>query len=149
MGFVLMKMLMVALALSAIYCLPVYAQSLWVSGNDFLRLCEAPKGEYEIACGYWLLGVQHGMQLEDQFRPEHKNSSAEDAVAKTRQAQLTKLGIGPSVSFPVGNLCLADSVTNAQIKLVVIKYMKDHPTQLNTHAGLLVVAALKDAWGCR
>ncbi len=143
-----LKKLIVALALSAIYCLPVYAQSLWVSGNDFLRLCEAPKGEYEIACGYWLLGVQHGMQLEDQFRPEHKNSSAEDAAAKTRQAQLTKLGMSPSVSFPVGNLCLADSVTNAQIKLVVIKYMKDHPTQLNTHAGLLVVAALKDAWGC-
>src|SRR5437588_713266 len=79
-----LKKLIVALALSAIYCLPVYAQSLWVSGNDFLRLCEAPKGEYEIACGYWLLGVQHGMQLEDQFRPEHKNSSAEDAAAKTR-----------------------------------------------------------------
>jgi hypothetical protein len=59
-GFVLMKKLIVVLALSAVYCLPIYAQSLWESGSDFLRLCEAPKGEYEVACGYWLVGVQHG-----------------------------------------------------------------------------------------
>lgn|SRR5208282_1701539 len=123
--------------------------ALWESGNDYLRLCEAPKGEYAVvACGYWLVGVQHGMQLEDQFRREHKSSPAEVAAAKAQVDQLNKLGIKPSASFPAGDLCLPDSVTNAQIRLVVVKYMKDHPTQLNTHAGLLVVAALKDAWAC-
>jgi hypothetical protein len=122
---------------------------LWASGNDFLRLCEAPKGEYEAACGYWLVGVQHGMQLEDQFRPEHKSSSAEVAINKVRVEQLARAGKKPSVSFPNGDLCIPDSVTHSQMRLVVIKYMKDHPTQLNSHAGLLVVAALKDAWVCQ
>jgi|ERR1700687_2112165 len=123
--------------------------TLWASGNDFVRLCETPKGEYEGVCGYWLMGVQQGMQLEDQIRPEHKSSPAEIAAAKALFAQLTKEGIKPSVRFPNGDLCIPDSVTPTQTRLVVIKYMKDHPTQLNTHAALLVIAALKDAWGCQ
>jgi hypothetical protein len=123
--------------------------ALWASGNDFLRVCEAPKGEYEIACGYWLLGVQQGMQLEDQARPRHKNSPAEDAAGRLQMAQFAKMGIKPGVSGPDGDVCIPDSVPNAQVRLVVIKYMKDHPASLNTHAGVLVVAALKDAWVCQ
>src|ERR1700719_4365747 len=75
--------------------------ALWVSGNDFLRLCEAPKGEAaETACGYWLVGVQHGMEVEDQSRPQHKNSPAEDAAGRRQIAVFAGLGIKPVVSGP-------------------------------------------------
>jgi hypothetical protein len=64
-------------------------------------------------------------------------------------ADLAKLGIKPIVVVPIGNACIPDEIRNNQLSLVVIKYMKDHPDKLTTHAALLAIAAIKTEWECQ
>jgi hypothetical protein len=47
------------------------------------------------------------------------------------------------------NACVPDGVTNGQVKLVIIKYMKEHPGNLDIDAGGLAIVAIKLAWPCR
>jgi Ssp1 endopeptidase immunity protein Rap1a len=63
--------------------------------------------------------------------------------------EVAKLGIKPIVVVPIGNACIPDEIRNNQLSLVVIKYMKDHPDKLTTHAALLAIAAIKTEWECQ
>jgi len=44
--------------------------------------------------------------------------------------------------------CLREGATNAQLQRVVVKYLKEHPEELDLSAGWLVVLALTDAFHC-
>lgn len=93
------------------------------------------------------------MEIEDQLRPNThllpaNAQKAHDQTGADYLADLAKLGIKPSVVMPSGNTCIPDDVPNDQIALVVIKYMKDHPDKLTTHAAFLALAAMKTEWEC-
>jgi hypothetical protein len=49
--------------------------------------------------------------------------------------------------FPY-TFCLSSEVTLAQLGSVAVKYMRDHPTDLNVPTGGLVVAAFTQAFPC-
>ncbi|KJZ40913.1 MULTISPECIES: Rap1a/Tai family immunity protein [Pseudomonas] len=45
--------------------------------------------------------------------------------------------------------CVPGSVTNSQLVRVVVKYLKNHPAQLNLYRTGLVWSALKEAYPCK
>ena len=100
-------------------------------------------------CTMWVVGVVQGMGLEDQLRPFHEDPAAISENDKAFNKILKDAGITPSMTIPSNDVCIPPSSTNQQNKLVAIAYMKEHPTQLNEHAALLVIAAFKTAWPVR
>ncbi len=62
---------------------------------------------------------------------------------------------GPSSITPerayseFGVVCMPDNVTNAQIERVVVRYLDNHPSDLNKSSGFLMMQALQDAWPCK
>lgn len=135
--------------------------AFYESGNAFLRTCDsdsvymlsqsrAIRETTSLVCTFWVVGVLQGLQAEDNLRPEHVVTPAEAAAATKYQELLAKqFGILPDFSMPSGNLCIPDAATNEQYKLVVIAYMKAHPTLLDQHAAYLAIAAFKTAWACK
>jgi hypothetical protein len=130
------------------------------SGNAFLRNCDSGSSfmlgqsarvreTYSLMCTIWVLGIAHGIQVEDNFRPERVLTPTEGEHNKLFEKFLEGEGITPALTVPSGNLCLPPQTTNEQYKLVVIAYMKAHPTQLELHAAYLTAAALKSAWACK
>jgi Ssp1 endopeptidase immunity protein Rap1a len=129
----------------------------WKNGNNFLRSCDGASSHrlgmrpadsqlFDGLCAVWLTGVRQGMEVEDQFRPKHV--STDEASARAEIDYYKKLGI-KGLELPNENACIPEEVPNDQLKLVVIKYMKDHPGLLNMHAAVLTVAAIKNEWPCR
>jgi hypothetical protein len=49
---------------------------------------------------------------------------------------------------PDYEICLDSNVTQMQAKLVVEKYLKEHPERLHVDANLLVIIALRKAFPC-
>lgn len=45
--------------------------------------------------------------------------------------------------------CVAVGVTAGQIKDVVVQYLAIHPEKRDWDAGILVISALGNAWGCK
>ena len=137
-------------------------QNDWViykSGNDFLRICDdgssyrrglsaEANSMKELVCIYWLTGVRNGVEVEDKFRPKHTPTKEEEARDRATVDSLLKSGLKPAFEMPDTDLCIPEAVDITQIKLVVIKYMKDHPGALTTHAGYLAIAAMKAQWPC-
>jgi hypothetical protein len=94
------------------------------------------------------------MEVEDELRHERpalppKAQKAQDEMNAAALADWAKLGVKPSAVVPIGNACIADEVTNEQIRLVVVNYMKDHADKLTTHAAMLAIAAMKTEWVCQ
>jgi hypothetical protein len=105
------------------------------SGNQFLRFCDeqssfrmAEPAEsnqlWNAMCTAWFVGIWQGVQVEDQLCPKP-------------QQKLDR------------NACVPDNVTNDQMRLVAVKYMKDHPGNLELDASMLAIAAIKIEWPCR
>lgn len=45
--------------------------------------------------------------------------------------------------------CFPEGITNGQGVRIVLKYLQDHPTELQDHATFLVHRAYRDAYPCR
>lgn len=45
--------------------------------------------------------------------------------------------------------CPPEKVPNIQAVRVLVKYLKEHPANLDLHETVLTVAAFRDAWPCR
>jgi len=137
---------------------------LFESGNAFLQNCDdsSPawittysthdaKVTQELVCTVYLLGFRQGMEVTEQINPiDHpKLSAAEKKQAEARVTEVQKLlGDSKPLMIPSSNVCIPDSVTNDQIRLVVVKWMKDHPELLNMHAAHLTFAAITSTWPC-
>jgi hypothetical protein len=136
------------------------------SGNDFLSHCDdssvymlslnrSGKELWAVVCNYWAAGVMQGMAIEDNIRPEQTVSGGnaktqqmlrdnEEAFKNAMAAQGIK-----ALSYPDGDVCVPDDVTNDQIKMVIIAYMKAHPGELTRGAASLAIAAFKTGWVCK
>jgi len=139
------------------------AAPFYTSGNDFLRVCD-PDGAFARSlppdvqlttnsfCTMWVVGVVQGLGIEDQLRPvpiSKGDREQQDKAAKEYQQFLEKqFGIKPDVTLPNADICIPADATNMQYLRVVLAYMKSHPESLTSHAALLAVAALKNAWAC-
>lgn len=133
-------------------------EPFWQSGNSFLRICDssssfrmaASKEDsvfYDGVCTVWIMGVLRGMSLEDQSRPRHQPTAAEEKATRAEIQELSRLGAKP-VIYPNSDVCVPGDVPNSLILLVVIKYIKDHPGDLTNHAAFLAIAAFKTEWAC-
>jgi hypothetical protein len=100
---------------------PSYTMAL--SGTDLYRIClESRKGSNsaDLSCRFYIRGLIDGMIM---------------GVAAE--------GNGVKVCFPDDGLDLD------QGRLIIEKYLRDHPEQLNKEAGLLSGSALIDAFPCK
>jgi hypothetical protein len=59
------------------------------------------------------------------------------------------LGDGIGIANDKETLCIPHEVTVAQIQLVVVKYMREHPEKLHQDAGVIAGDALISAFGCK
>ena len=112
--------------LALLLCLPVMAvaqsepvEDLAKSGDDYLRICEAPiQGGYSdraLESLVWMDGVLNGFKAYE-------------------AGSYVKLFDVP------------DGVTTEQLQKVVAKYMKDRPMRLHYRTSALVLWALRDAY---
>jgi len=156
-GFLLLDLVMFAIAASA--QTPPTQQPFYASGNEFLRVCDPdgafamslpPKmrSDFDLACIMYVVGVEQGVQVEDNIRPIHALAPAEEKADKVAAKALSESGVKPKFSTPNANLCLPEETTNRQYLLVVVSFMKNHPETLDMHASYLVMAAMKNAWAC-
>jgi hypothetical protein len=154
------------LAVAVLIVAPAFAQNqnptpqFYESGNAFLHSCDDSgvtmqsqstqvRETASLICTMWVVGVVQGMGLEDQLRPFHEDPAAIREYDQAFAKSLKDAGITSSMTIPSNDVCIPHSSTNEQYKLVTIAYMKEHPTQLNEHAALLVIAAFKTGWPCK
>jgi hypothetical protein len=45
--------------------------------------------------------------------------------------------------------CVAENVSNGQVRDVVVKYLKDHPEERHIQASILIVKAMAQAFPCK
>jgi hypothetical protein len=96
----------------------------------------------------WIRGIRQGVEVFQQIRPPKVSSAAELNAGKAYSEHLTKLGIVPALILPDGDICIPDDVANDQLRLVVVRWMKDNPTKLGQHGAFLVFAALASTYQC-
>ena len=94
------------------------------------------------ADGNWLLGsCQLSVQLLDHPKvPQNNLESWRDGYCR---------GIVRGVASVSRVVCGGDNVTHSQEVRVVVKYLQDHPQQLNVEGGLLIQMALAKAFLCK
>jgi hypothetical protein len=89
------------------------------TGNDLLESCES-KGNLEHAfCLGYIIGVTDVEGMDSAVFPERRRS------------------------------CVAENVSNGQVRDVVVKYLKDHPEERHLQAAILVVKAMGQAFPCK
>lgn len=108
-------------------CLPVLAQdktvtlpNLGISGNDYLQACEALSHDRN----YSAQNVQCGTYTQ--------------GVVEGLTAYQTQSGGKLFIATPNGNL--------VQVEKIIVKYMNDHPKDLNLATSQLILWALMDAY---
>lgn len=135
---------------------------LWDSGDAFLSHCDetnprwialswstSERAEELNICHLWLVGFMQGIEVLQQLRPAPKPSAAEIKVGADYEKFLKdKFGISPDLTFDPKNICIPETATNEQLRLVVVKWMKEHPNKLGQHASYLAYAALQSAYLC-
>lgn len=90
------------------------------SGAALYRACASPKRLVsESICMAYIGGIKDGLSIERQMEA-------------------------------AGNFsCIPQGISGTQAQLIVEKHMRDHPEELNRHAGLLVFSALARAFPCK
>lgn len=159
------RMLMLSLALViAILSGAALAQSkgaMWVSGNALLANCDETSPTWVgngfrdptdrsgllLTCSLWLTGLRQGVDLLQQFRPAVRPSPAEGKQVEKRVKEM-KSGGQKFFALPNADACIPHDVTNDQLRLVVIKWMRDHPTELTEHGALLAYSAIVLTYPC-
>ncbi len=118
-----MKKLMLLVALTvAIQVSP--AEAVWKKGNLLVDECLSESDFNEIMCYGYVIGIA-------------------DMVREMAQMAESKRVWRPDVCFPD-----ITSISAAQIKRVVVKYLKEHPEETHNKAVILVIGALEEAFPC-
>jgi hypothetical protein len=157
-----LTIVLVMLAFSSLWA-QKQSTTFWESGNAFLAQCDesnphwialhwdaANKATQLNVCSIWLTGFRQGIEMLQQLRPFKAPSTAETKAAKGYDEYLEKqFGIKPDLVFKSENVCIPDDVTNDQLRLVFIRWMKDNPTKLMQHGAFLAYAALQSAYPCK
>jgi hypothetical protein len=117
-------LLLVASVLSAAQTAPDV--NFGLSGNDFLRICDAAKPDAEVfgACFGYVTGVIDGIYLYYELH-----------------AVFTKSG-------PPQIFCFRPEVTNGQKFRVVVQFIKTHPEKTDMPTSNLIFHATLDAFPC-
>ncbi len=118
-----MKKLMLLVALTvAIQVSP--AEAVWKKGNLLVDECLSESDFNEIMCYGYVIGIA-------------------DMVHEMAQMAESKRVWRPDVCFPD-----ITSISAAQIKRVVVKYLKKHPEETHNKAVILVIGAFEEAFPC-
>ena len=97
------------------------------TGNDLLIICgDGKKDYYSGYCAGYFVGVLHSITAIIKMLQHESRSDLADLCNKAPNA-----------------------VNHNQLKMVVIKYLKDHPEQLHLPQWTLVVLAVREAFPCR
>ena len=114
-------MLLVALTV-AIQVSP--AEAVWKKGNLLVDECVSESDFNEIMCYGYIIGIA-------------------DVVSVMAQMAESKRVWRPDVCFPD-----IPSISDAQLKRVVVKYLKKHPEKAHNKAVILVIGAIEEAFPC-
>jgi Ssp1 endopeptidase immunity protein Rap1a len=98
----------------------VHAQRVsTTTGNDLLDSCES-KAEFKQAfCLGYINGATDLDGMDGSVFPERRRS------------------------------CVAENVSNGQVRDVVVKYLRDHPEERHLLAAILIVKAMSQAFPCK
>jgi hypothetical protein len=96
-----------------------------VSGNDYLSVCESDATPDQTFCIAYTVGLFRGLTAGQYASQTVEGRAVRDVI-----------------------FCAPASVTNAQIRDVVIKYLHDRPAIRQHPSDVLIYGALSDAWGC-
>ena len=88
------------------------------TGNDLLAICSEVSSQLGTACMFYIRGITEGFF---------------GALAATRQSQA---------------FCLPETVTQYQMRDVVMKWLRENPEKRHIDAGFLIIRAMKDAFPC-
>ena len=98
----------------------VAAEPVFLTGNKLQEFCSSPHNSREdIACAYYLKGFVSGIEVGDGARDDERM------------------------------WCFPEGSTIGQARLVVEKYMREHPETLHRDAGVIAGIALFAAFGCK
>jgi len=99
--------------------------NFYETGNDFLRLCEAPS-DHDIgaACTAYVHGVTDGANAGYQIASPTPNA----------------------LNAPL--FCFDSRVTFGQVRNVVVQFIKTHPQKAHEETELLIIRATRDAFPC-
>jgi hypothetical protein len=90
------------------------------TANEFSVLCaDNSKSGGAEACAYYIAGVADGLSIGH-------------------------AGANQGISY-----CVPEGVNSRQIRLIVEKYMRDHPDRLHLDSAVVVTFALWDAFRCK
>jgi len=96
-----------------------------MNGNQFLDLCK----NSELACYTYLQGWIDAFVVTTMYMKDN------DDVKKWNNHLI--------------NVCLSSEVNQTQKKMVLLKFLRDHPEMLHESSALLTYFAMKDAFPCR
>ena len=119
-----MKYAIMVLALVGILATPRLAAAK-LTGNQFLDMCK----NSELACLAYLHGWVDAFVITTIYMKDNND-------VKKRNNHLI-------------NVCLSSEVTQTQKKMVLLKFLRDHPEMLHESSALLTYFAMKGAFPCR
>jgi hypothetical protein len=138
-----MKRILMAILFSLSLCSVAQANDATTNtGNELVTMCNDDTHHAEDNLWWYCVGFINGiisghtaiLALTD-VQPGLKESPAVD--------ERINLYIRLKMMY-----CIPDDATREQTALVVNKYLRDHPADLNQAASALVYEALHDAWPC-
>lgn len=106
------------------------------SGTDLLKVCDGSLGDWgDGACLFYISGFNEGVNFGGMITLMQTEGYNDFSTTYQRHQSLIKS-------------CRPESVTNEQVRLVVTKYLSDHPERLHEAAKFLIPDAMKAAFPC-
>ena len=119
---------------------PAFADDVTAgTGNELVGYCNEANSDANNAAWWFCLGVVSGTEYG-------LESGVMGGVAT-----YTKVKAGPAFIKQMNAIlrfCVPTNVTRQQMGLVVSKYLKDHPENLNLSIDSVVLGAFRVAWPC-
>jgi len=105
------------------------------TGNDLLETCESKKNEQQLACINYITGVIDGIAFQTGF-----------VIGILSVATQSRLAKYPGI---LKHYCIPHGVTFGQLRLILTKYLLNHPVDLHIIPPILIRDALVQAYPCK
>lgn len=109
------------------------------TGNELIRYCNDQNQQANNTDWFVCIALVEGMSKGFKLGATMVLAKDDPTYSQSKAVRLYNKMFG---------ICIPDDSTRGQSALVVSKYLKDHPEQLNDPDILLILKAFKGAWPC-
>ena len=81
----------------------------------------------------------------------YRECTSSDGTAKVGCAAYTAgfmMGLDAGKYYPLSRYCPPSGITGSQVRMIIVKYLENHPERLHVDGGTLAVEALFAAFPC-